>query len=210
MEVAAHPDHGCRIERGVPRPVLPKEMAIAAEESEGTLSHRLVLHVEALGITPLVEAQDAGCHHSDVSCTSEGHHRCLAMWRQIARSSTAARRSQPPSDGTCNRYKATLQRASSISRENLHLNLLASALTLRELSPRCRRDPAGAARSGLHAVRSEPPAHLARRRRGERALVRELCRADARAGARERPPHCSPRGRLLEHRHDARACPPFA
>ena len=58
MEVAAHPDHGCRIERGVPRPVLPKEMALAAEEGEGTLSHRLVLHVEALGITPLVEAEE--------------------------------------------------------------------------------------------------------------------------------------------------------
>ena len=103
MEVAAHPDHGCRIERGVPRPVLPKEMALAAEEGEGTLSHRLVLHVEALGVTPLVEAQDAGCdgaggvvpprwspnrrgplderfaHHADVSATSEGHHRRPAL-----------------------------------------------------------------------------------------------------------------------------------
>src|SRR5437899_7201552 len=30
MEVAAHPDHGCRIERGVPRPVLPNDHASPA------------------------------------------------------------------------------------------------------------------------------------------------------------------------------------
>src|SRR5258705_5993292 len=61
VEVAAHPGHGYRIETGVPRPVLPEEMASAAEEGEGTLSHRLVLHRKTLGVAALVEAEDAGC-----------------------------------------------------------------------------------------------------------------------------------------------------
>lgn len=58
VQVAANPrERGVVQWRGA-RPVLVEEVAGAAEEREGTLPHALVLPMQALGVTTLIEATD--------------------------------------------------------------------------------------------------------------------------------------------------------